>query len=269
MQKNKHVFFEFGKSDELSYPEIGNELCFAIEEQSLWFNQRNELILHYLDKYQVNGDLLDIGGGNGFQSKAIINANYPNKVILCEPGVKGCLNAKSRGVEFVYQGVFQDFPFEEYNIGNCGLFDVIEHIEDDLNFLNELYSKVKIGTKIFISVPANNYLWSETDEVSGHYRRYEKSDLDRIIKNTPFKLLDYSFYFSFYLIPLLLARVLPFKFGKRIGAEKLLLKEQNYLKKNIGILDKYFQYMHYLSIKKLNKNNKIHRGTSMFIVLEK
>jgi hypothetical protein len=266
---NKNGFFEIGKSEELSYPEIGNELCFAIEENSPWFNQRNELILHYLDKYKANGDFIDIGGGNGFQSKALINANYPNLVILCEPGVKGCLNAKSRGVELVYQGFFQDFPFDEYNIGNCGLFDVIEHIEDDLSFLNELYSKVKFGTRIFINVPANNYLWSETDEVSGHYRRYEKSDLNRILKNTPFKILDYTFYFSYYLLPLLLARVLPYKLGIRIGAEKLLLKEQKNHKKNKGILDKYFQHMHNLSLKKLNNNKKIYRGTSLFLVLEK
>jgi len=266
---NKYGIFEQGSAIELSYPEIGNDLCFAVEENSPWFNQRNELILHYIDKHGANGDFLDIGGGNGYQAKALMNANYHGKVILCEPGIKGCMNAKSRGVDLVYQGIFQEFPFNEYNITNCGLFDVIEHIEDDISFLNTLYSKIKPGTKLFINVPATKLLWSETDEVVGHYRRYEKTDLDRITQNTPFKLVDYTYYFNYYYLPLLIARVIPYKLGHRIGAKKLLLKEQNNLRKNKGMLDKFFEAMHKANLKKLKDNQKIKMGSSLFFVLEK
>jgi SAM-dependent methyltransferase len=268
-QTNKYGIFEQESSMEVSYPEIGNDLCFAVEENSPWFNQRNELILHYIDKHGANGDFLDIGGGNGFQSKAMINANYPGKVILCEPGIKGCMNARSRGVDLVYQGIFQEFPFNEYNITNCGLFDVIEHIENDTNFLNELYSKIQPGTKVFINVPATKLLWSETDEVAGHYRRYEQTDLDRIIQNTPFKLVDYTYYFNYYYLPLLIARVIPYKLGYKIGGKKLLLKEQNNLKNNKGLLDKLFDTLHRKNLKKLKANQRIYKGTSLFFILEK
>jgi SAM-dependent methyltransferase len=266
---NKYGIFEHASGQEISYPEIGNDLCFAVEQNSPWFNQRNELILSYLKKYAKKGDFLDIGGGNGFQAKALIDANYSGKVILCEPGIKGCMNAKKRGVDLVYKGIFQDFPFEHYDIGNCGLFDVVEHIEDDTKFLNELYQKLNSGTKVFINVPAIKALWSETDEVSGHYRRYDKIDIERIKRNTPFKVVDYTYYFNHYIIPLFIARVIPYHIGIRIGAEKLLLKEQQNLKNKNGLLDKIFSLAHRNSISKLERNKKVKIGTSLFIVLQK
>lgn len=267
-QANNLGIFEYGESSVVSYPEIGNDLCFAVENNSPWFNQRNELLLHFLKKHKITGDFLDIGGGNGYQSKALADSGHQGKVILCEPGVKGCLNAKKRGVELVYQGTFQQFPFNEYKIKNCGLFDVIEHIEDDITFLNDLYNKIEAGTRIFINVPALKMLWSETDEIVGHYRRYDLEDVTRLASLTKFNLVEYTFYFDFYYWILYFLRVIPYKFGYRQGRERLLLKEQKNLKPK-GVFDKYIGFMHKRSMQRLAKNNRIEKGTSLFIILEK
>ena len=266
-EKNREGIFENNSSQTLSYPESGNDSCFAVEQSSPWFNQRNELIITYLNKYAKSGDFLDIGGGNGFQAKAIIDSNYDGNVILIEPGTSGCRNAKKRGVDYVYQGVFQDFPFEHFSIGNCGLFDVIEHIQDDIKFINQLYDKLNEGTRVFINVPALKGLWSETDELSGHYRRYNLSDLKRIEENTPFKLVDYSYYFDYYIIPLFIARVILYKTGIRLGQEKLSQKEQQNLKK--GMLDTLFNKLHQSSLNKIKQGKRKNHGTSLFFVLEK
>ena len=266
-KKNSLGIFEQNFNQKISYPEHGNDSCFTVEQSSPWFNQRNELILIELNKYAKSGDFLDIGGGNGFQAKAIVDSNYNGKVILIEPGTDGCRNAKKRGLDFVYQGFFQDFPFAEFSIGNCGLFDVIEHIEDDIKFLNQLYDKLNKDTRVFINVPALKVLWSETDELAGHFRRYNLSDLKRIEENTPFKLVDYSYYFEHYIIPLFIARVIPYKLGIRFGHEKLAQKEQRNLKN--GKLDAFFNYFHQNSLNKVKQGKQINRGTSLFFVLEK
>ena len=174
---------------------------------------------------------------------------------------------KKRGVNLVYQGFFQDFPFESFSIGNCGLFDVIEHIEDDIKFLNELYDKLNKNTRVFINVPASKALWSETDELAGHYRRYDLKDLHRINENTKFKLIDNTYYFSYYIIPLFIARVIPYTLGIRIGEEKLLQKEQKNLKN--GVLDKLFYKLHSKSLCRIKRGKRMRHGTSLFFVLEK
>lgn len=257
------------KHYDISFPEEGNNYCYNIEDDSQWFKHRNDLILFFINKYSVNGDFLDIGGGNGYQCNAIEKNGFKGKVIMCEPGYNGCLNARKRGVEIVYNGIFQDFPFKDYNVKNIGLFDVIEHIENDIDFLNTLFEKIDYGTKIFINVPALKSLWSEIDFYSGHYRRYSVKDIDRIIKHTQFKLIDYTYYFNYYILPLLLIRVLPYKLGIRYGIEKLKTREEKNHSKRLSLLEKLFDKIHQCNLNRLKKNKKIKIGTSLFIVLEK
>lgn len=267
--KNEDGIFISNNNKKLSYPEEGNEDCFGVESTSPWFINRNQLINHFINKYPQKGDFLDIGAGNGFQSKSIIENGYKNKVIVCEPGIKGCLNSKKNGVKYVYNGLFQDFSFNSFNISACGLFDVIEHIEDDIKFLNLLYSKIKKGTTIFINVPALKHLWSETDDYAGHYRRYNLKDIKRIEKFTNFKIIDYSYYFSYYYLPLFILRVIPFKMGFKKGNNRIKKNEINNLKSKDSLTNYILNYLNNRNLTKLKKNKKINFGTSLFLVLKK
>lgn len=257
------------KIEKLSYPEEGNDTWFSLEERSPWFNQRNDLILAMLEKHPAEGDFLDIGGGNGFQAKAIINAGFKGQVILCEPGLQGCINARKRNIPLVYNGIFQDFPFDKYNVKVCGLFDVVEHIEDDVKFLNELYDSIQIGTKVFINVPAMKVLWSQMDEFSGHFRRYDNSDIERLKQQTKFKFVDHGYYFSFYFLPLLLLRAIPYKLGIRKSLEKIMQSETGNHSSGKGIISSYVAAHHKKWISNVKQNKYPSYGTSMFMVLEK
>ena len=60
-----------------------------------------------------------------------------------------------------------------------GLFtsNVLEHIEDDQNILDQMYTKMSRGSKLIIYVPAFMILFSDLDYSVGHFRRYEKQEL--------------------------------------------------------------------------------------------
>lgn len=64
--------------------------------------------------------------------------------------------------------------------------NVLEHIEDDQDILNQLNSKLVDGGSLIIYVPAFQVLYSNLDRMVGHYRRYEKSDLIRKLKKAGF-----------------------------------------------------------------------------------
>lgn len=267
-QKDKIYKFNIG-SELISYPDTGNQDSFEIENNSQWFLQRNDLINFFVKKYNPTGDFLDIGSGNGFQSKSLIDNNYKYKVICCEPGYIGCWNSSKRGIKYIYNGFFQDFPFENFNIRAIGLFDVIEHIEDDELFLNNLYSKIPDETLVFINVPGMKHLFSETDNFAGHFRRYNTKDIKRIIKETNFQLIDYTFFFKFYYIPMLLLRVIPYIIGIRFGFNNIRKKEKEFLRSKKNIIDSISDYFHQLNLNKISSGHRFSIGTSLFIVLKK
>jgi hypothetical protein len=255
--------------EKISYPEDGNDLSYDLEENGVWFKQRNDLIISLIKKHPFSGDFLDIGGGNGFQAKELKKSGIKENIILCEPGYSGCLFAKKREVEYVYNGIFQNFPFKDYKIGAVGLFDVVEHIENDSSFLNELYHLLPDGAKVYITVPAMKLLWAEIDPLSGHYRRYNKKEVNRLVSQIPFKLVDSGYYFSFYVLPMFLLRVIPFRLGVRKGWDKIVSGEKNNHKENKGFISKLIDYAHARSIRRLLNGGKQLLGTSMYIVLEK
>lgn len=268
LDKNK-IFQCETDAEKISYPEDGNDLSYDLEENGVWFKQRNDLILSLIKKYPFTGDFIDIGGGNGFQAKEIIKSKIAGKVLLCEPGYSGCLFAKKREVEYVYNGTFQKFPFIDYKIGGVGLFDVVEHIENDSQFLNELYDLLPVGAKVYVTVPAMKLLWAEIDPLSGHFRRYNKKEVKRLASEVKFKLVDSGYYFDFYVLPMFLLRVIPFRLGIRKGWDEIMTGEKNNHKNNKGFISRLIENAHNRSIKRLLNGNKQDMGTSMYIVFEK
>lgn len=60
-------------------------------------------------------------------------------------------------------------------------FEVLEHIEDDRDAMQQWASWLAPGGTLLMSVPAHPRLWSAADKWAGHYRRYRKSDLTRVV----------------------------------------------------------------------------------------
>ena len=82
------------EQESVSYPDQGNEDCFQIEDGSFWFEHRNRIILDLVANFPPHGYFFDIGGGNGFVSRALQMAGW--QTVLVEPG-SGAFNASKRG----------------------------------------------------------------------------------------------------------------------------------------------------------------------------
>ena len=78
------------------------------------------------------------------------------------------------------------------------LLDVIEHIEDDVSFLQMLLSKPYINaqTKFFITVPAFQGLFMSHDVFLGHFRRYNNASLEASIRQAGMVKTDIGSFFA-------------------------------------------------------------------------
>jgi hypothetical protein len=207
-------FWVAGTPTAVSYPSDGNDVCFGLEDASFWFRHRNALILEAMRKHPPrNGAVLDIGGGNGFVSRAMQEAGFD--AMLIEPNVAGARNAVQRGVRSVICGAVEAIGLQAAAVGGIALLDVIEHLEDDVGFLTGMAAHFQPGTRIYVTVPAFAALWSGDDAAAGHFRRYRRSAIENVLRSAGFGI-DYStYFFSLLPLPILLFRVLPSRIGIR------------------------------------------------------
>jgi SAM-dependent methyltransferase len=206
----------------VSYHAEDNENYFRVEADSFWFRHRNDCLLEIFRRFPPPGVLFDIGGGNGFVAFDLNQKGYPT--VLLEPGRAGALNAKKRGVPEVICSTLQEAGFPDHSLPAAGLFDVLEHIKDPRSFLKILKSKMQKGGRIYLTVPTYTWLWSAEDTRAGHFHRYTRPELTRLLQAEGFQVEYATYFFSPLIIPIFLARAFPYRIGwirTLSGAQKL------------------------------------------------
>jgi SAM-dependent methyltransferase len=188
----------------LSFPADGHDACFALEDSSFWFAHRNACITAALERAQVTGPLLDIGGGNGAVSQALERARI--ETVLLEPGDAGARNAHRRGLRNVACTTLEDAGFTDGSFAAAGLFDVAEHVSDDTALFRETRRVLRPRGILCVTVPAYRWLWSDEDDVAGHHRRYTLATLCAALDG--FAIRYQTYLFSPLVVPVLVARSL-------------------------------------------------------------
>jgi SAM-dependent methyltransferase len=195
----------------LSYPDDGHATCFGIEQGSFWFAHRNRCVTRTVLRMPPAGTLADVGGGNGFVARALLDAGVD--VMLIEPGHTGAMNAWKRGVRPVVQATLDEANIAPASLGGIGLFDVVEHVEHDVAFLADCKSYLKPDGRVYITVPAHRALWSHEDDRAGHFRRYSRLSLHDTLTAAGFEVEYLTAFFAWLPLPVLLFRALPHRLG--------------------------------------------------------
>ena len=202
----------YGKTHSaVSYPSEGHTICLQLEDRSFWFRHRNRAILELLKLMPPPGPLLDIGGGNGFVSRAVEQAGMD--VALLEPGIDGAHNARGRGLANVICSTLEDLDIRPGSVGGAGLFDVLEHVEDEQGFLQQVRHSLRPGGRLYLTVPARQLLWSDEDTAAGHYRRYSPRSLAAALEGAGFMVEVLTSIFWLLPVPIFLLRAVPGRLG--------------------------------------------------------
>jgi 2-polyprenyl-3-methyl-5-hydroxy-6-metoxy-1,4-benzoquinol methylase len=266
IKKNENGIY-YSKSDSsISYPEEGNENYMQIEEDSFWFIHRNNIIAESVKKHSAEKEFFDIGGGNGFVAKRLQDDGI--KVIIVEPGKMGAINAYKRGIKNVLCSSLEDAAFVPKTLDSVGLFDVVEHIEDDSAFLKSINQYMKEDGLIYITVPAYKFLWSNEDDDAGHYRRYSRTRMNDLLKKSGFSIVYSTYIFSVLPLPIFLLRSLPSKLGFNKKSNELD-KHKNEHKARKGIMNSLLERIWNWELSRVKRTKRIPFGGSCFVIGKK
>ncbi len=87
-------------------------------------------------------------------------------------------------------------PFRDGVFDVVAAFDVIEHCEPESTALAELARVLRPGGRMFLSVPAYTWAWTQFDVDAGHQRRYTRQGLTRSVGSVGMKVVRSSYVFA-------------------------------------------------------------------------
>lgn len=163
-----------------------------------WNRLRWELILSQLPDGAT--ELVDVGAGPGFLGDLLrrrrpeVEYRYVESIEELERRLAERFGADANRRD-------RDFADADH----VTLMDVLEHQEDDREFMRGLAAKMTPGATLLLTVPAMPWLWSGWDEMLGHHRRYTKAGLRELVAPLPFEIAEQAYLFP-ELIPLGLVR---------------------------------------------------------------
>jgi SAM-dependent methyltransferase len=111
--------------------------------------------------------------------------------------------------------------FERGTYDLVALFDVLEHVSDDVASLKAILKRLKPGGALVLTVPANPWMWSAHDVAHHHFHRYSKRELERVVRKAGFEIQLLSF-FNTLLFPLVAAARIVGKVTRKESADDSL-----------------------------------------------
>ena len=164
---------------------------YAIEDRHFWFRARNKvvaaLVAQIAARLATGYRVLEIGCGSGNVLRVLERACPRGVVVGMDLFMEGLQYARQRTSCPLLQGDVHNPPFStQFDL--IGLFDVLEHLPDDLRVLRNLQAMLAPGGVLLLTVPAHRSLWSYFDEASRHCRRYELTELEEKLSRTGYRV---------------------------------------------------------------------------------
>jgi 2-polyprenyl-3-methyl-5-hydroxy-6-metoxy-1,4-benzoquinol methylase len=193
-------------------------------EDSLWWvSGRKAIIRRFLKRAATSRQvsrLMDIGCGSGGSLDVLAEFG---SVIGVEPSEILAQRARQRGIATVVhsQDVLELDECRRTDVFT--MFDVLEHIENDVEFLTQLRKKAGRGHLLLISVPACPFMFGEHDRILHHHRRYSAQMLFQTLEKAGYRIVRLC-PFMFFLFPFVLLSRMKDKLAARFGRKRTTIE---------------------------------------------
>jgi phospholipid N-methyltransferase len=177
------------KRDGLMPDSFAKGMTFYTDEQRDLSPELDEFQFDLLQRY-LGRHVLEVGAGGGRLTHLVAQRLAPEEFVAIEPSrhffsILSSRFPDSRPVKLL------DCTAKDIRSEYAEHFDsvfsvhVMEHIENDREFLDDCLCLTRQGGLVIALVPALQFLYSDLDRNIGHYRRYDKRMIRTLVSTLP------------------------------------------------------------------------------------
>jgi hypothetical protein len=167
-----------------------------------WELTRLKILLFLLKKNSTRKFIVDIGSGDAFIITELAKKFPTSTLAAVDINYDGPFLKKNTKNNVQFFKSMGDIP-RELPVDKILLMDVLEHVPYPEKILQDIKAlpNVSISTKVFITVPAFQSLFSEHDIFLNHFKRYNRKQLALLLKREGFKIKQSGYFFFSLLLP--------------------------------------------------------------------
>lgn len=199
--------------------------------------------------------ILDVGCGTGANLEMLSQYGDAEGVDVSDDALEFC---RSKGLK-VSKGLAESLPYNDGTFDITTALDVIEHLDDDIAGLKEMYRVTKSGGYSVFFVPAFMWLWGVQDDISNHRIRYTRKQIVERIEKAGYKVTRSTYANFTFFAPILGGRTLMKLTGIKPESENNV---------NISALNGIFGKI-FSAERHILKNVDIPLGVSIVVVARK
>ena len=129
--------------------------------------------------------VVEVGAGIGTFSEYLLRSPKVQSLLAIEPAANTLPHLETRfsgskNVQ-VLRGYLKDH-YQSISADALVAVNVLEHVEDDAEFLREAFSAIVPGGHLLLFVPATPAIYGSLDKVFEHHRRYTRASLRSVIE---------------------------------------------------------------------------------------
>jgi ubiquinone/menaquinone biosynthesis C-methylase UbiE len=148
--------------------------------------------------------ILDVGCGTGANLEMLAQFGNAEGVDVSDDALEFC---RGKGLT-VQKGLAETLPYADETFDVTTALDVVEHLDDDVAGLKEMFRVTKTGGYSLIFVPAFMWLWGVQDDISHHRIRYTKSQIVERLKQADYEIERATYANWTFFAPILAGRTL-------------------------------------------------------------
>lgn len=154
--------------------------------QAIWYNRWT---LRKFSQY-LKGKILEIGCGIGSFSMYLSKYGSLTAIDLNEEYVSNAKNRVDGQVEVGLGDIEKgEYFFKDRVFNTIVCINVLEHTKDDIKVIKNIHKLLAPEGFLVILVPAHRFLYNSIDDSIGHFKRYEKEELKKLLEKNNFEIV--------------------------------------------------------------------------------